>query len=54
MIARLLGHQKTEVTEQRYVKYRPELFNEIKEKMDVYGIENGTNLNVSQDEAIKQ
>ena len=54
LIARLLGHQKTEVTEQRYVKYRPELFNEIKEKMDVYGIENGTNLKPSQDEAIKQ
>ena len=54
LIARLLGHQKTEVTEQRYVKYRPELFNEIKEKMDVYGIENGTNLKASQDEAIKQ
>ena len=26
MIVRLLVHQKTEVTEQRYVKYRPELY----------------------------
>ncbi len=42
MIARLLGHQKTEVTEQRYVKYRPELYRQIKEKMDVYGTRNGT------------
>lgn len=44
LIARLLGHQKTEVTEQRYVKYRPELFSQIKDKMDVYGINNGTNM----------
>ena len=36
--------QKTDVTEQRYVKYRPELFNQIKDKMDVYGINNGTNM----------
>ena len=35
--------QKTDVTEQRYVKYRPELFSQIKDKMDVYGINNGTN-----------
>jgi len=54
LIARLLGYKKTDVMEQRYVKYRPELFNEIKEKMDVYGIENGTNLKALQDEAIKQ
>ena len=32
--------QKTDVTEQRYVKYRPELFSQIKDKMDVYGINN--------------
>ena len=44
LIARLLGHKKTDVTEQRYVKYRPELFNQIKDKMDVYGINNGTNM----------
>ena len=43
LIARLLGHKKTDVTEQRYVKYRPELFSQIKDKMDVYGINNGTN-----------
>ena len=42
MIARLLGHQKTEVTEQRYVKYRPELYRQAKEKMNVYGTRNGT------------
>ena len=42
MIARLLGHQKTEVTEQRYVKYRPELYKQAKEKMNVYGTRNGT------------
>lgn len=44
LIARLLGHKKTYVTEQRYVKYRPELFSQIKDKMDVYGINNGTNM----------
>ena len=44
LIARLLGHKKTDVTEQRYVKYRHELFSQIKDKMDVYGINNGTNM----------
>lgn len=44
LIARLLGHKKTDVTEQRYVKYRPELFSQIKDKMDVYGINNGTDI----------
>ena len=44
MIARLLGHQKTEVTEQRYVKYRPELYRQAKEKMNVYGTRNGTKV----------
>lgn len=44
LIARLFGYKKTDVTEQRYVKYRPELFNQIKDKMDVYGINNGTNM----------
>lgn len=42
MIARLLGHQKTDVTEQRYVKYRPELYKQAQEKMSVYGTSNGT------------
>ena len=44
LIARLLGYKKTNVTEQRYVKYRPELFSQIKDKMDVYGINNRTNM----------
>lgn len=44
LIARLLGHKKTDVTEQRYIKYRPELFSQIKDKMDVYGINNGTDM----------
>lgn len=44
MIARLLGHQKTEVTEQRCVKYRPELYRQAKEKMNVYGTRNGTKV----------
>ena len=44
MIVRLLGHQKTEVTEQRYVKYRPELYRQAKEKMNVYGTRNGTKV----------
>ena len=42
MIARLLGHQKTDVTEQRYVKYRPELYKQAQEKMSVYGTSDGT------------
>lgn len=42
MIARLLGHQKADVTEQRYVKYRPELYKQAREKMSVYGTSNGT------------
>ena len=42
MIARLLGYQKTDVTEQRYVKYRPELYKQAQEKMSVYGTSDGT------------
>ena len=44
MIARLPGHQKTEVTKQRYVKYRPELYRQAKKKMNVYGTRNGTKV----------
>lgn len=33
LIARLLGHAKTETTERRYVKYRDEAFKEAKAKM---------------------
>ena len=44
LIARLLGHKKTDVTEQRYVKYRPELYKQAQEKMSVYGTSDGTNM----------
>ena len=33
LIARLLGHDKTETTERRYVKYRTEMMDEAKEMM---------------------
>lgn len=33
VIARLLGHAKTETTERRYVKYRDESFNNVRNMM---------------------
>lgn len=43
IIARLLGHSKSDITENRYVKYRDEIFNGVRQIMDqIYGTENGT------------
>ena len=33
MVARLLGHSKTQTTEQRYVKYRDDAFETVRPKM---------------------
>lgn len=43
IIARLLGHSKSDITENRYVKYRDEIFNGVRQTMErIYGTENGT------------
>ena len=43
VIARLLGHSKSDITENRYVKYRDEIFQGIRDIMDA---QNGTNSQV--------
>ena len=47
IIARLLGHSKSDITENRYVKYRDEIFNGVRHVMEcISGTENGTKLEV--------
>ncbi len=33
VVSRMLGHAKTEITERRYVKYRPDLFDDYRKFM---------------------
>ena len=47
IIARLLGHTKSDITENRYVKYRDEIFQGVRDIMEIdLGTQNGTNLQV--------
>ena len=47
IIARLLGHSKSDITENRYVKYRDEIFQGVRAIMDCpEGTQNGTNSQV--------
>ena len=47
IIARLLGHSKSDITESRYVKYRDEVFQGVRNVMErISGTENGTDLKV--------
>ena len=43
VIARLLGHSKSDITENRYVKYRDEIFQGVRDILDA---QNGTNYQV--------
>ena len=47
IIARLLGHSKSDITENRYVKYRDEIFNGVRQIMNsISGIETRTKVEV--------